>query len=40
VRELFGAGQRELASELAERVNAGALSFDPVISAIESGLSA
>jgi hypothetical protein len=40
VRELFGEGQRELASELAERVNAGALSFDPVISAIESGLSA
>jgi hypothetical protein len=38
VRELFGEGQRELASELAARVGAGALSFDPVISAIESGL--
>jgi hypothetical protein len=38
VRELFGEGQRELASELAARVGAGALSFDPVISAIASGL--
>ena len=38
VRELFGEGQRELASELAARVGAGALSFDPLIKAIESGL--
>jgi hypothetical protein len=40
VRELFGEGQRELASELAERVGAGKLSFDPVIKGIEAGLSA
>ena len=40
VRELFGEGQRELASELAERVGAPELSFDPVITAIEAGLSA
>ena len=40
VRELFGEGQRELASELAERVGAGKLSFDPVIAGIEVGLSA
>jgi hypothetical protein len=40
VRELFGEGQRELASELAERVGAGTLSFDPVIAAIEAGLAA
>lgn len=39
-RELFGEGQRELASELAARVGAKPLSFDPVIRAIESGLSA
>jgi hypothetical protein len=40
VRELFGEGQRELASELAGRVGAAALSFDPVIRGIEAGLSA
>jgi len=40
VRELFGEGQRELASELAARVGAPPLSFDPVIKAIEAGLSA
>jgi hypothetical protein len=40
VRELFGEGQRELASELAERVGAATLSFDPVIRAIEAALSA
>jgi hypothetical protein len=40
LRELFGEGQRELASELAERIGAPALSFDPVIRAIEAGLSA
>lgn len=40
VRELFGEGQRELASELAERVGAPPLSFDPVIRAIEAGLTA
>jgi hypothetical protein len=40
VRELFGEGQRELASELAERVGARPLSFDPVVRAIETGLSA
>lgn len=40
VRELFGEGQRELASELAERVGARALSFEPVIRAIEGGLEA
>jgi hypothetical protein len=40
LRELFGEGQRELASELAERIGAPALSFDPVIRAIETGLSA
>jgi hypothetical protein len=40
VRELFGEAQRELASELAQRVGAPALSFDPVIKAIEAGLSA
>lgn len=40
VRELFGEGQRELASELAERVGAGKLSFDAVIKGIEAGLSA
>jgi hypothetical protein len=39
-RELFGEGQRELASEMAERVGAKPLSFDPVIRAIEAGLSA
>jgi len=38
VRELFGEGQRELASELAARVGAPALSFDPVVESIESGL--
>jgi hypothetical protein len=40
VRELFGEGQRELASELAARVGAPALSFDPVIRSIEAGLAA
>jgi hypothetical protein len=40
VRELFGEGQRELASGLAERVGARSLSFDPVVRAIETGLSA
>ena len=40
VRELFGEGQRELASELAARVGAPGLSFDPVIKAIEAGLAA
>ena len=40
VRELFAEGQRELASELAERVGAPALSFGPVIRAIEAGLAA
>jgi len=40
VRELFGEGQRELASELAARVGAPALSFDPVIKSIEAGLAA
>jgi hypothetical protein len=40
LRELFGEGQRELAPELAERIGAPALSFDPVIRAIETGLSA
>ena len=40
VRELFGEGQRELASELADRVGAKPLSFDPVIRSIEAGLSA
>jgi hypothetical protein len=40
VRELFAEGQRELASELAERVGAPALSFQPVIRAIEAGLAA
>ena len=39
-RELFGEGQRELASELAERVSARPLTFEPVIKAIENGLSA
>ena len=39
-RELFGEGQRELASEMAERVGAKTLSFDPVIRAIEAGLTA
>jgi hypothetical protein len=38
-RELFGEGQRELASELAERVGAEPLSFTPVIAAIEAALS-
>jgi hypothetical protein len=40
VRELFGEGQRELASELAARVGAASLSFDPVIRGIEAGLTA
>ena len=40
VRDLFGEGQRELASEMAERVGAEPLSFDPVIRGIERGLSA
>ena len=40
VRELFGEGQRELASELATRVGAPGLSFQPVIRAIEAGLAA
>jgi hypothetical protein len=40
VRELFGEGQRELASELVARVGAGVLSFDPLIKAIEAGLAA
>ena len=40
VRELFGEGQRELASELAARVGAPPLSFDPVVKAIEAGLAA
>ena len=40
IRELFGEGQRELASELALRVGAPSLSFDPVIRAIEAGLAA
>jgi hypothetical protein len=39
-RELFGEGQRELASELAERVGAAELSFDPVRRGIEAGLDA
>jgi len=38
VRELFGEGQRELASELAARVGAPGLSFDPVVESIEGGL--
>jgi hypothetical protein len=33
--ELFGHGQRELATEQAERVGAGALSFGPVVRGIE-----
>jgi hypothetical protein len=40
VRELFAEGQRELASELAARAGAKPLSFDPVVRAIEAGLSA
>jgi hypothetical protein len=40
IRELFGEGQRELASELAERGGGPTLSFDPVIRAIEAGLTA
>jgi hypothetical protein len=40
IRELFGEGQRELASEMAERVGAGKLSFVPLIKAIEAGLAA
>jgi hypothetical protein len=40
VRELFAEGQRELASELAERVGAPPLSFDPVVKSIEAGLAA
>ena len=40
VRELFGEGQRELASEQAERVGAGTLSFEPLIRSIEQGLAA
>jgi hypothetical protein len=40
IRELFGEGQRELGGELAERVGAPKLSFDPVIRAIEAGLGA
>jgi hypothetical protein len=40
IRELFGEGQRELGGELAERVGAPKLSFDPVIRAIEAGLAA
>jgi hypothetical protein len=40
VRELFGEGQRELASEQAERVGAGTLTFAPLIAAIERGLTA
>jgi hypothetical protein len=40
VRELFGEGQRELASELAERVGARPLSFAPLIRGIEAGLQA
>ena len=39
-RELFGEGQRELASELADRVGAAKLSFDPVRRGIEAGLAA
>jgi len=38
VRELFGEGQRELASEQAERVGAGPLSFAPLVKNIEQGL--
>ena len=38
VRELFGEGQRELASEQAERVGAGPLSFAPLIRSVEQGL--
>jgi len=38
VRELFGEGQRELAAELAERVGARPLSFDPLIRSIEAAL--
>jgi hypothetical protein len=38
--ELFGEGQRELAGELAARVGAPALSFAPVVRAIEGGLAA
>ncbi|MBW7933791.1 MAG: hypothetical protein H3C62_09315 [Gemmatimonadaceae bacterium] len=34
--ELFGHGQRELATEQAERIGAGALSFGPLVRAIES----
>ena len=40
IRELFGEGQRELGGELAARVGAPGLSFDPVIRAIEAGLAA
>ena len=40
VRELFGEGQRELASELAERIGAPRLAFDPVIRGVEAGLTA
>lgn len=40
VRELYGEGQRELASEQAERIGAGALSFTPLVKSIEAGLSA
>jgi len=38
VRELLGEGQRELASEQAERVGAGPLSFAPLIRSVEQGL--
>ncbi len=40
VRELFGEGQRELASELGRRVGTAGLSFGPLVEAIEHGLSA
>jgi hypothetical protein len=40
VRDLFGEKQRELASELAARIGAPGLSFDPVTRSIEAGLSA
>jgi len=40
VREMFGEGQRELASEQAVRLGAGTLSFAPLVRAIEAGLEA
>jgi hypothetical protein len=40
VQQLFGEGQREMAEELAMRVSGTALTFDPVIRAIETRLTA